>query len=429
MCVKARRIVIGILFLTGAVVAYPQSNFPEHLNQAGNYINLAYQFPKGITGKIIYEKWKDYSSTPLSKAQAKSMEEGILLLNYLAETLPKEDQLFINKHGHLSIFLSGLYPQLVGEYDRSGPWMLSYPDARRYGLTVNEFVDERRDFAKSTYAARLLFADLKKEHGANTEAAFVLGSAGWSRARKEKINKVEEELTGLRLLAKSTQPAELTVIYDDFIVQRFQEDIDIAILLANTSTSEGQFQRLNPTIIGSTIPAKYDVRLESIVDGHLLENATQFFADQKKRRQDSIMLMIKNDIPSPETHQVITYRVKSGDVLGKISEKYGVSVAKIKKWNDLRSDRIDINQKLTIYYPKGKQIPTKTMAKAAAPPKEETKIQKEELEKYTIYEVQPGDTLWAISKRFEGVKPEQIMAWNGIGEDLSIGQKLKIKVQ
>ena len=45
----------------------------------------------------------------------------------------------------------------------------------------------------------------------------------------------------------------------------------------------------------------------------------------------------------------IVYKVKSGDVLGKIARRYGVSVAQIKKWNGLKSNTIRIGQKLIIY--------------------------------------------------------------------------------
>ena len=31
----------------------------------------------------------------------------------------------------------------------------------------------------------------------------------------------------------------------------------------------------------------------------------------------------------------VTYRVKSGDVLGKIADRYGVSVRQLREWNDL----------------------------------------------------------------------------------------------
>lgn len=44
-----------------------------------------------------------------------------------------------------------------------------------------------------------------------------------------------------------------------------------------------------------------------------------------------------------------TYTVKSGDTLSGIAKKYHVSVADLKKWNHLKSDRIQVNQKLKIY--------------------------------------------------------------------------------
>jgi membrane-bound lytic murein transglycosylase D len=45
----------------------------------------------------------------------------------------------------------------------------------------------------------------------------------------------------------------------------------------------------------------------------------------------------------------IFYRVKSGDVLGTIAERHGVSVKKIKDWNGLKSSKIRIGQKLIIH--------------------------------------------------------------------------------
>ena len=44
-----------------------------------------------------------------------------------------------------------------------------------------------------------------------------------------------------------------------------------------------------------------------------------------------------------------TYTVKSGDTLGKIAKQHHVSVADIKKWNNLKNDLIRVNQKLKIY--------------------------------------------------------------------------------
>ncbi|MCR4844162.1 MAG: LysM peptidoglycan-binding domain-containing protein, partial [Bacteroidales bacterium] len=46
------------------------------------------------------------------------------------------------------------------------------------------------------------------------------------------------------------------------------------------------------------------------------------------------------------TGQWVYYKVKSGDSLGKIARKYHCTVKQLKSWNKLRSDRINIGQRL-----------------------------------------------------------------------------------
>jgi membrane-bound lytic murein transglycosylase D len=46
---------------------------------------------------------------------------------------------------------------------------------------------------------------------------------------------------------------------------------------------------------------------------------------------------------------VISYRVKSGDVLGTIARRHGVSVRELRSWNNLRGDVIRVGQRLYIH--------------------------------------------------------------------------------
>ncbi|MCB0376039.1 MAG: LysM peptidoglycan-binding domain-containing protein, partial [Sinomicrobium sp.] len=124
--------------------------------------------------------------------------------------------------------------------------------------------------------------------------------------------------------------------------------------------------------------------------------------------------MEKREKPLPqlfETDSELTYQVKSGDYLGKIAKKYGISVRKIKQWNGLKSDKLSVGQRLVLYPKK----PDFTRDKAVAGSKTKT------------YTVKAGDTLQDIAKKFPGISVQNIKDWNNIsGDNLKAGTKLKM---
>ena len=107
----------------------------------------------------------------------------------------------------------------------------------------------------------------------------------------------------------------------------------------------------------------------------------------------------------------ITYTVKSGDALGKIAATHGVSVAKLKEWNNLKSDNIIVGQKLTIYTNGG---PAKSSSSSSS-------------SSYTTYTVKSGDSFYSIAKNYPGVSAQNIMDYNGLtSSKLRPGMTLKI---
>ncbi len=428
MCEKARKMLLLLLLSAGSQVAYPQYNFPENLQASVSFWNDQVEFIQNSEAESMSEIWRGVAETSnLTSDQIAQLEKALFLSRYWVAELERDERQFLFKQRHLAVYLSGFNPAATGKNDRAGIWMLTFPDARRYGLIVNENIDERRDILKSTQAAAKLFKELKSRHGGEAEAMFVLGAAGIKKTTPEEIQKTEADLTAIRILAQGMETKETLLATSHWNQQKIDAVINISVLAKEYEIPEEKFRKMNPMLIGTIIPKNNTVWLPGLIDERKLASMTRHLEKQRERKLDSILNAIKNDIPSPTTHRVVSYRVKSGDVLGRIAEHHGVRVSNIKKWNDLRSDRIDINQKLTIYLPKNKKLPSAIIP----PPEPESEVVLTETEKtnFTIYEVQAGDTLWAICKRFEGVKPEQIMAWNDIGEDLSIGQKLKIKTQ
>lgn len=137
---------------------------------------------------------------------------------------------------------------------------------------------------------------------------------------------------------------------------------------------------------------------------------------------------------------LMNYTVKSGDMLGRISTWYGVSVSQIKAWNGLGGDNLKIGQVLKVYVKKEVESIYKNVNNMTFDEKQRnagiktetttTVIKEEPIDaKYEYYTVKAGDSPYSISKKYPGTTAEDIMKLNGITNPsgLKIGQKLKIK--
>lgn len=112
-----------------------------------------------------------------------------------------------------------------------------------------------------------------------------------------------------------------------------------------------------------------------------------------------------------------TYTVKAGDVLGKIAERHGCSVAQIKSWNNLSSNNIYVGQKLKVAAPKSSG--TTSSAKPAATSSSNGN--------YITYTVKNGDSFYSIAKNYPGISAQNIMDFNGLSSsNIKPGMVIKI---
>jgi membrane-bound lytic murein transglycosylase D len=108
--------------------------------------------------------------------------------------------------------------------------------------------------------------------------------------------------------------------------------------------------------------------------------------------------------PASAPANATTYTVKSGDVLGKIAERHGCTVAQLKAWNGLTSNNIRVGQKLIVSAAASSSASSsQTSAPATAQSGE-----------YTSYTVKSGDSFYSIAKNYPGVSAQDIMNFNGL---------------
>ncbi|MFC5975667.1 LysM peptidoglycan-binding domain-containing protein [Carnobacterium antarcticum] len=119
---------------------------------------------------------------------------------------------------------------------------------------------------------------------------------------------------------------------------------------------------------------------------------------------------------TPSNTTTSSYTVKSGDTLWGVASSKGVSVANLKSWNNLKSDTIYIDQKLTIKGGTGSTNNNST-PNTSTPSNTAT----------SSYTVKSGDTLWGVANS-SGVSVANLKSWNNLTSDtIYIGQKLTIK--
>ncbi|TWT24840.1 LysM peptidoglycan-binding domain-containing protein [Planomicrobium sp. CPCC 101110] len=111
-----------------------------------------------------------------------------------------------------------------------------------------------------------------------------------------------------------------------------------------------------------------------------------------------------------------TYTIKSGDSLWKIANENNVSVSSLKQWNNLASDLVYPNQKLTLSAPK---------AATASTAENKTSATKRTVSSNT-YIVKSGDTLSKIALQFK-TSVSTLQKANAIsGSMIYVGQKLTV---
>lgn len=339
---------------------------------------------------------------------------------------------------YLAVVESALNPRARSRVGATGLWQFMFATGKMFGLDVSSYVDERSDPIMATEAACKYLKILNESFNDwdMALAAYNSGPGNVSKAIRRSGGKTNywelrsflpRETAGYVPAFLATmyifeyakehgfekQVARIPYVATDTIKVKQQITLEQVAKLTNLDMEELEF--LNPSYKLGIIPVvkneDYVLRLPITAVGAFVNNEEAIYAFVQEEQE----VTEKSAPELYEQPEKIRYRVKSGDFLGRIAEKYGVGVSQIKNWNGMRSSNLRVGQSLIIYPRKsGQDIASNTSSKSNSSSEK-------------TYTVRNGDSLWSISKKFPGVSVQNIKKWNDISDsNIKPGTKLKI---
>ena len=426
----------------------------------------------------------------------------------------------------LSMVESGFSTSAYSWAHAAGPWQFVASTARSYGLRIDFWVDDRRDFEKATDAAARHLRDLHDRYDDwfLAMAAYNAGAGKVNRAIRRYGTEDFWEIAERRYLKRETKHyvpkilaaarvSKLPHVYG-FEEVTYQAPLDWEVVTTTRATSLeavaaacpdeldlDAVAALNPSLrCGVTPPGEiWDIRVpaavtatcaaalqaapaaEAFVYRYHPVAATDRIEDVARQHHttvDAILSFNRIDrdqfldfeeivIPVPEAaaHEVpirkpphlafrppgygpqslrlVRYRVRSGDSLWRISQKFHVSIGDLTKWNGLRrSSTLRIGDRLRIYLGgrAARRMAARGAAKTTTASARSGRTGDGNTSKRTPrrsarptpgaeHVVAPGESPWLIADRY-GLDVADVLALNDLrpGEVIQPGQTLVLPV-
>ncbi len=283
-------------------------------------------------GRKHFERWLSRQPLYMSTITALLREQGL-----------PEDLFYI------AFIESGLNPTAKSRAKAVGMWQFIRGTAKKYGLRVDWWIDERLDPEKATVAASKYLKNLYGQFGSwylaaagynagegrvmrairkhGTEDFWVLASR--RRPLKRETREYVPKYLAAMMIAKAPEAYGFDA-YEGLEAEPLEYDTvsikqatDLRVIAEAAETTVEEIKALNPELLRWFTPPDepdYELRLPK-------GSAERFYANI-------------GNIPLPERLRFHTHTVRRGDTLSMIAKRYGTSVQPIQYLNNIKGVRL-----------------------------------------------------------------------------------------
>ncbi|ERI81275.1 transglycosylase SLT domain protein [Bacteroides pyogenes F0041] len=283
---------------------------------------------------------------------------------------------------YLPIIESALNPSAVSRAGASGLWQFMIGTGKIYGLESNSLVDERRDPIKATWAAARY---LKEMHAIYGDWNLVIAAYNCGPGT---INKAIRRAGGetdywkiYNLLPRETRgyvpafiaanyvmtyycdhnicPMETNIPADTDTVQ-INKNLHFKQIAELCNVPLDEIRSLNPQYKKQIVPGSYKpytLRLPIHAISSFIDRQDTIYAHRSEELfPNRKVIEMKDDAPSTRrtakkrgSGNVTYYKIRKGDTLSSIANKYGVRVKDLQQWNGISKTQISAGKRLKIY--------------------------------------------------------------------------------
>ncbi len=279
---------------------------------------------------------------------------------------------------YLPIIESALNTSAISKMGAAGLWQFMVSTGKMYGLEVNSLIDERLDPIKSTYAAAHFLKDLYSIYGDwhLVIAAYNCGPGNVNKAIRRAGGKRDYWAIYPYLPAETRGYVPIFIAANYSMYYAAHHNICKAVVKMPKMTDTimvnqrihfeqisnvlkiplEEIRLLNPQYRKDIIPGNikpYSLNLPMRYAIHFIEKYNDivlYKADSlvNTRRSEIEIVQTASSVSPGGSGNVIYHTIKKGQTLSSIGARYGVSVTKLKNWNNLRNSKIQPGKRLKI---------------------------------------------------------------------------------